>query len=120
MNPRALSQRELELTDWLLRHGISDAGMFLPQVPQLKVVVHCQCGCASINFSVAEQRPGKSAMRLLSDYRWRDPEGHLFGISVFEQDALSAGLEVWSIDGIATPMTPPVAESLEPFGTVRG
>ena len=118
-NPRALSQTELELVDWLLRHGVSDAEIFFPQVQHLKVVAHCQCGCASIDFSVGQERPKKLGMRVLSDYQWRDSEGHLFGIFLFEQDDLLGGLEVWSIDGDETPATLPAIELLEPIGTPR-
>lgn len=111
-NPRALSQKELKLVEWLLRHGISDAEIFLPQVQHLHVVSHCQCGCASIDFSVAGERLKKLAMRVLSDYQWRNSGGHWFGIFVFEQDGLLGGLEVWSIEGIETPTVLPDVESL--------
>jgi hypothetical protein len=57
-------------------------------------------------------------MRILADFQWKDEGGHLFGVFVFEQDGLLAGIDVWSIDGGVTPITLPVASSLVPFGTL--
>jgi hypothetical protein len=115
--PRQLSAEERELVTWLLQHGEVAARAFLPQLDQATVAAHCQCGCASIDFAIAGQRPKTFSMRVLSDYQWRDEAGRLFGAMVFEQDNLLAGLDLWSIDGAATPNALPSIASLVPYGT---
>lgn len=115
--PRLLTQEELELTRWLLRHGIPGAESFLQQLEHAKVIAHCQCGCASIDFSIDGQVPTTAGMCVLSDFQWRDSRGYLFGIFVFERDQLLSGFDVWSIDGAATPSTLPPITTLQPFGS---
>jgi hypothetical protein len=114
---RDLTTDELVLVQWLLEHGESDAPLYLPQLQQARVSSRCSCGCASIDFSVAGKRPSQPAMRVLSDFQWTSPEGHLFGAFVFAQDGLLGGLELWSIDGQSTPSTLPPTEALVPYGT---
>jgi hypothetical protein len=118
LHPRPLSQPERELVGWLLSHGTAEGQQFLSQLADAEVASHCACGCASIDFAIAGKRPATFAMRVLSDYQWRDGEGHLFGAFVFEQDGLLAGLDLWSIDGAATPRTLPPIASLVPCGTL--
>jgi hypothetical protein len=70
--------------------------------------------CASINFSVqGEMRSGQN-MKVIADFAW-NADGHQFGIFVFEKGALLAGLEVWSIDGEATPSNLPRPDQLQPL-----
>jgi len=54
---------------------------------------------------------------VLSDYQWRGSQGELFGVFVFARADLLSGLEVWSIDGRATPTFLPKPSQLEPLGT---
>ena len=58
-------------------------------------------------------------MRTLSDYQWRDEHGNLFGVFVFEQDGLLAGLDLWSIDGQSNPNVIPHVAQLVPFGSAQ-
>lgn len=102
---------------WLLEHGAGDNSSYLEQLGHARVARLCGCGCASIDFSINGKRPQNFAMRVLSDYQWRNSQGHLFGAFVFEQDGLLAGLDLWSIDGQSTPDSMPPLESLVPFGS---
>jgi hypothetical protein len=43
-----------------------------------------------------------------------DSEGRLFGVFVFSKSGYLAGLEVWSIDGLATPIALPEPSWLTP------
>jgi hypothetical protein len=115
--PRELSQAERALTAWLLTHGCAEGEEFLAQLTHAKVIAHCKCGCASIDFAVEGKQPQTFAMRVLSDYQWKDEKGRHFGAMVFEQDNLLAGLELWSIDGQATAYALPSVEILVPYGT---
>jgi hypothetical protein len=113
---RPLSVEEYTIVEWLLEHGDGDNAMFLDQLEQARVARLCGCCCASIDFAVNSERPQDFAMRFLSDYQWRDEHGNLFGIFVFEQDGLLAGLDLWSIDGGRTPHAIPRIAQLVPFG----
>jgi hypothetical protein len=115
---RPLTAEEIALTIWLLQYGEAKAERFLEHVPRARVVGRCPCGCASIDFAIAGQRaPACTGLDVLSDYQWRGSQGELFGVFVFARGNLLSGLEVWSIDGRATPTSLPNASELEPFGT---
>ena len=63
--------------------------------------------------------PPGGGMGILADFEYRTADGHLCGAFVFERAGLLAGLEVWSMDGLATPSTLPAAEQLRPLGRVQ-
>jgi len=105
LEERELSKAERSLTRWLLEHGQPEAASFLDQVDRVRVISRCACGCASIDFDhsgAGWRSPG--GVNILSDHEWRDAEGRRFGVFVFSQSGYLAGLEVWSIDGSATPV----------------
>jgi hypothetical protein len=110
---RPLSAEETALTTWLLEHGEPTARQFLPQVTHARVVEHCPCGCASVDFAIDGQRaPAGTGLDILADYQWRGSHGELFGVFVFAREDLLSGLEVWSIDGQSTPTTLPQPSEL--------
>ena len=115
---RQLTDREATLVRWLLEHGTPPAHEFLPQVADARVVAHCPCGCASVDFAIGGiVPPPTSGMQILADYCWQADGGANFGIFVFAREDRLAGLEVWSIDGEATPTTLPVIDKLKPLVT---
>jgi len=108
---RGLTAQEQGLLRWLLDHGKASARAYVSTIEGLRVVSRCSCGCASIDFVDAPKVP----LEILSDHKWQDGEGHLFGVFVFAKDGQLAGLEVWSIDGEATPTVLPDATVLVPL-----
>jgi hypothetical protein len=108
---RPLTEKETEITKWLLEHGSSDSRHYLDQLKTAWVIARCPCGCASVDFSVNGTVQEKSAgIEVLSEYNWGEGEG-LCGIFVFARDGQLSGLEVWSIDGIVdAPRLPAVSE----------
>ncbi len=110
---RRLTADELGVVRWLLEHGEGDNTGYLKQLQRARVANVCGCGCASIDFSIDGQPPSTSGMRILSDHRWRDDEGNLYGAFVFEREGLLAGLDLWSIDGRSTPDAMPPLERLQ-------
>ena len=114
---RPLSPEEFALVGWLLRHGNGGNSEFLAQLQSARVSSLCNCGCASIDFSVSGQLPAATGMRTLSEYQWRNALGHLQGAYVFERNGLLAGLDLWSIDGQSTPDTLPPIDQLAPLGS---
>lgn len=112
---RDLDERERALVRWLLEHGTPDAAPCLLQVPLVRVVSRCACGCASLNFEIGGQgwrSPG--GMTILSDHDWRDAEGRAFGIFVFAKANTLAGIEVYSMDGVSVPRELPSERVLLP------
>ena len=113
---RPLTEPERRLVAWLLQHGSERSLPFLAQLPSTTVVSRCSCGCASIDFAVAGRTPSpEGGIEILADFRWDNADGHLFGAFVFARHDLLAGLEVWSIDGQATPSILPTAAQLRPI-----
>jgi len=112
---RALSDDERVLVGWMLEHGESHATSFLQQLEQASVSSRCPCGCASVNFSVAGKESSVTGMDILSDYVWEDAEGHKFGVFVFARGGLLAGLDLYSVDGAATPTWLPKPKQLHPL-----
>ena len=49
---RELTADEQVLLKWLLENGVPSAGMYLDQLPRVRVISRCGCGCASLNFDV--------------------------------------------------------------------
>ncbi len=106
---RPLTTQEITLLRWLLEHGTA-SGAHVGQVEKLRVVSRCGCGCASIDFVRASDSP----LEILSDQQWQDEQGRRFGAFAFAREGKVAGVEVWSIDGLATPTTLPDPSLLSP------
>lgn len=115
---RTLTDEERLLIEWLLKNGNEEASSLLSQLPEARVVGLCACGCASIDLAVGGRRGSiKNGMHVVSDFCWRSSEGFLFGAFVFTSEGLLGGLDLWSIDGQATPTVLPRPEQLRPYGT---
>ena len=103
---RALTGQEEELLAWLLKHGNDRALSHLESIPHVRVIAHCPCGCASIDFAVNGNTPTEHGMEIVSDYLWQSEAGAQNGVFVFLKQNHLAGLEVWSHDGAETPGLP--------------
>jgi hypothetical protein len=112
---RPLSEAENGLVKWLLEHGTEEGRSLLPQLGQARVIARCSCGCASVDFSVGGKVASSSGISVVSDYRWDSPEGYGFGIFAYAKDGLLSGIDVWSIDGRATPAKLPNPNQLRPI-----
>jgi hypothetical protein len=108
---RPVTQREAALIRWLLHHGKPSAAEHVAEVDGLRVVSRCSCGCASVDFV---RDPG-AGLEVPMDYQWENGHGNLFGVFVFAKRGRLAGLEVWSIDGRATPDSLPDIAVLRPI-----
>ena len=113
---RPLTAKESQLARWLLQHGDASGTSYLSQLDQAHVVSRCPCGCASIDFAVnGVTPPADAGMQILADFAWQAADGSQFGIFVFSRGELLAGLEVWSIDGLASPSILPRIDQLHPI-----
>jgi hypothetical protein len=117
---RPLSTLEGALVRWMLEHGSAEAAQYLTQLESARVVSRCPCGCASVDFAIeGKVPPPGEPIGILADFEYRTPEEHLCGAFVFEKAGKLAGLEVWSIDGLAIPSTLPAIEQLRPLIIAR-
>jgi hypothetical protein len=117
---RPLTADKGALVQWRLEHGNQDAARFLPQLTDVSVVSRCPCGCgcgcASIDFAVGGAVPPAGAgMQILADFQWQAADGAHFGVFVFAEGGLLAGLEVWSVDGSAVASVLPAIGQLQPL-----
>src|ERR1043166_1545841 len=109
---RPLTVAEREMVLWLLEHGGEEGKKHLRQLARARVVSRCSCGCASVDFSIDGQVASpKSGMSIVSDYRWDDADGKLFGIFAFGREGLLSGIDLWSIDGRGIASTLPTLAS---------
>src|SRR5436305_11324188 len=94
---RELDPDERSLVRWLLDHALHDVSAYLPQVDEIQVCSRCGCGCASLNFSIGDRGwPTKGAMKDLSDHDWLGPDGHRYGIFLFEHSGTLSGIDVYA------------------------
>lgn len=114
--PRKLSEDELKLTKWLLENGLDKNESYESQLSEIEVSSQCSCGCASVDFSMNGNIPDyKNGMTIISDYYWKSKSGAQNGCFLFAIESKLAGIEVYSIDGIETPMMLPNIKELKRF-----
>jgi len=102
---RELTTEEVRLVRWMLEHSTPDAGSFVDQLPRLRVVSRCACGCASIDFSIDGAGAEPGGMQILSDYFFGN-DSNLCGVFVFAIRGNLAGLEVYGLSAAAPSALP--------------
>ncbi|MEO8382494.1 MAG: hypothetical protein ABI779_22735 [Acidobacteriota bacterium] len=111
---RPLSEEERELVRFVLTEGDDRARSFISQIEHAWVRARCGCGCASVDFSIdgVKPDPHDGLEQLGDDFGWLGPAGGICSVFVFALDDLLAGFDVWSVDGVETPVELPPIESL--------
>ena len=98
---RALSAKERRLARWMLEHGTDEAAQFLVQLEKAEVTPwRCPCGCASVNFKVADMPAAPPGVHVLGDFVFYDGED-LAGIFIYSSNNILSGLEVYGLAGDA-------------------
>jgi len=110
---RSLSQDEIILLEWLLAHGRSDALQYTPQIPKLRVVSRCGCGCPTIDFAMGTTRKDGPS-HVIADAEGNSPEGVLVGVIVHVREEEISELEIYSVTGEKR-FSLPKPESLVPW-----
>jgi hypothetical protein len=106
----AVIQRALEVA------GTEDATPGLAeQISQLRVVGHCGCGCASVDFR--DPTHGQKAV-IVADAVASMPDGEDIGLLVWALDDQLSSLEVYSYSD--HPASLPVPESIRCYRGTRG
>lgn len=111
---RALTVEERQLIEWLIEHGIRDAKLYESQIPGLRVVARCSCGCPTIDLAVegANARTvGPS--HILADFLGATPEGIEVGVMLHARGGKISELEIYPL--AETPASLPTIESLKPL-----
>ena len=111
---RNLTSAERELLRWVLEHSAAEPEPYLEQIPRLRVVGQCGCGCPTVDLVLeGEPHSGDKAARLIAEADGQSPEGVPVGVLVFAKDAVPSVLEVYSITGDA-PFSLPLPDALTP------
>ena len=106
---RDLTFEERRLLEWLIANGNADASVFESQVPQVKVVARCTCGCPSLDLALGEKESRTvGASTILADAAGRSPEGVPVIVTLHAREGEISELEVISCDetevfGMPTP-----------------
>ncbi len=104
------------LLTWLLEHGEPGATDYLSQIPLVRVVGQCGCGCPTLDLAVA----GKEATRgsrstIVADCCGTTPEGAFIGVMVHVREGILSELEAYSLSDLKK-FSFPRPENLKPFG----
>jgi hypothetical protein len=110
---RTLSHEEIRLLEWLLAHGRSDASQYMTQIPKLRVVSRCGCGCPTIDFAMSTGRKDGPS-HIIADAEGESPEGVRIGVIVHVRHGEISELEVFSATGEEN-RSLPKPESLVPW-----
>jgi hypothetical protein len=111
LDERSLSQEEISLLEWLLSHKRSDVWQYRAQIPKLRVVSRCGCGCPTIDFAMGTtRRDGPS--HIISDAEGSSPEGVRVGVMVHAREGEISELEVYSVTSEKNAFSLPKPESL--------
>ncbi len=107
---RKLTNKEFELSKWLLENGKDEAQKYLAQLEIAEVTDwKCECGCASINFKIEGLPKAKPGVEILSDYLFGKGE-LMAGVFIFSKLGVLSGLEVYGFAIDAPPELPNISD----------
>jgi hypothetical protein len=109
---RPLSDDERCLLMWLLEHGAPGATGYLSQIPSVRVIGQCSCGCPTLDLAVAGKH-GTGGSTIVADFCGTTSEGAFVGVMVHVREDLVSELEAYSLNDIKT-FSFPGPESLNP------
>jgi hypothetical protein len=112
--PRPLSRAEKQVLDLMLSSDFPGAVTLRSQIPSVRVVARCDCGCATVNLEVAPQEPRATdvgnGVLPVTGYVGSDIHQTKAGIIVFVDDGYLSSLEIYSLAEPAPPEWPDLAE----------
>ena len=111
---RPLTEAEREILTWLLEHGAKGATAYIAQIPQIKVIRQCGCGCPTLDFTVSGKH-GQGESTIVADFLGTTPEQAYVGVLVHVREGVLSELEAYSLSDIKK-FTFPRIEDLRPFG----
>lgn len=110
-----LTADERGLLRWILENGDEHARQLVEQVDRAQVVSRCGCGCATIDLSVdgVEADRSHGMEQVGEEYFWKGPTGGVCATFVLGAGDQLATLELYSADGIDTPVSLPSTDQLQ-------
>jgi hypothetical protein len=111
-SPRVLSPAEEELLRWVVQHSAAEPKPYLEQIPKLRVVGYCGCGCPTVDLALASTARSEAIGYPIAEADGHSPEGVYVGVIVFANDGVLSMLEVYSVTGEGGPYTLPRPEAL--------
>jgi hypothetical protein len=121
--PRAAINRELSfeeqtLLKWLLNNGIPEAQEYSSQIPALRIVGGCECGCPTVIFALGNRRGSVTEQhRIIANFYGATPEGTQVGVLLHALGDQISELEVYLMDDAEGKFGLPAISSLHPFET---
>jgi hypothetical protein len=105
---RSLTDSEMQLVRWMLKHGTPEARDYLAQVADARVTPwRCDCGCASFKLAIGDRAEPRGGLKVLADFLCGShdvPDG----IFVYEQEGVLSGVEVYGRGGEAPRVVPSI------------
>jgi hypothetical protein len=96
---RDLSREERRLLEWLLMNGDDKAAAYTSQLPQVRVVSRCACGCPTLDLALGERKSRTvGASTILADAVGHSPEGVPVDVILHAREGELSELEVVSHD----------------------
>ena len=106
---RDLTFEERRLLEWLLTNGNVDAPAYVSQLPQVRVVARCTCGCPTLDLALGEKKYRTVGIStILADALGHSPENVPVNVILHACEGEISELEVISCDatkvfGLPTP-----------------
>jgi hypothetical protein len=106
---RDLTFDERRLLEWLIANGNAEASVYASQLPQVKVVARCTCGCPTLDLALGGKKFRTiGASTILADAFGHSPEGVPVNVILHAREGEISELEVISCDetkvfGMPTP-----------------
>jgi hypothetical protein len=109
---RLLTADERRLVDWLIVNSSPESLKYATQIPHLRVVSRCPCGCPSVDFAIGDRsRFGLSEVIARAD--GRTPEGTPVWVTLHSRQGEIAELEVYPLARHVGVLGLPKLESLK-------
>ena len=112
---RPLTTDERILLEWLIANGSRSAATYAPQIPLVRVVSRCSCGCPTIDLAV-DGKHVRGGSELVADFVGKSPEGIQVGVILHCRAGQISELEVYAIDEVKGAFGLPRPDALAPLG----
>jgi hypothetical protein len=94
-----LTPEERRLLEWLIANGTPAASSYAYQIPEVRVVARCTCGCPSLDLARGEKKTRTvGAPTILADAVGRSPEGVPVSVILHAREGEISELEVMAHD----------------------
>lgn len=96
---RDLTVKERRLLEWLISNGNPEASAYVSQLPQVKVVARCICGCPTLDLALGVKTSRTVGFStILADAFGHSPEGVPVNVILHARGREISELEVVSCD----------------------